>query len=433
MANLVPSYHRTAPAPEAGADEGLNPMADSGKVILAVEAQSSRKRWVFLGLAVLTQLCVAVIRIGIPALVPFIKRELNLSYTAVGLISSFLNGGAATAGIPAGKVVDRVGERMVLGYGTIASGVLVLGFYGVANYMGLLGYLFVIGFMTSTLVPAGGKAVIGWFNRNERGTAMGLRQMAVPLGGAVAAATLPPLAILYGWRFALTAAGIFSIVIGVIALRFYKEPAAAGPGRTGSQNPGIRTVLMRKGIRALLLYSVILSVAQWFYLTFLMLYLTENLHLSIVVGANLLATGQTFGAGGRVFWGLVSDRFFDGRRRPVLFLVGGFAFVMSILCSLLSAQTPLWVITLSVIFLGLTFQGSNGLTHTLATELAGSQMAGLAVGITNSCGFIGVMTLTPLFGLLIDWSGSYSIGWLGVASLILIAVLALAWIREEGL
>ena len=261
---------------------------------------------------------------------------------------------------------------------------------------------------------------------------MGLRQMAVPLGGAVAAATLPSLAILYGWRFALTAAGIFSMVIGVMALRFYEEPAAAGPGRTESQNPGIRTVLMRKGIRALLLYSVILSVGQWFYLTYLMLYLTENLHLSIVVGANLLATGQTFGAGGRVLWGLVSDRLFDGRRRPVLFLVGGFALVMSILCSLLSAQTPLWVITLSVIFLGLTFQGSNGLTHTLASELAGSQMAGLAVGITNSCGFIGVMTLTPLFGFLIDWSGSYAVGWIAVASMLLVAILALPWIKEES-
>ena len=407
-------------------------MNDSGNGTLAVEPQSASKRWLFLGIAVVTQVSVAVVRIGIVVLVPFIKTELNLSYAGIGFISTFLNGGAATAGIPAGKFADRVGERVILSYGTIVSGILVFGIFGLTSYTHLLIYFFLLGFITTTIVPAGGKAVVGWFNKNERGTAMGLRQMAIPLGGAVAAITLPTLALFNGWRFALAVAGILSIVIGLTSLCFYQEPITTIFAGSESQDSGVRALFKRKEIRALLLYAVIMSVGQWFYLVYLILYLTESLHLSIVVGANLLATGQIFGAGGRVLWGLVSDRLFAGKRKPVLMLVAGIAVLTSVLCSLLSAQTPMWAIILSVAFLGLSLQGWNGLTHTLASELAGIQTAGLAVGMTNSSGFIGVMTLTPVLGLLIDRWGSYAIGWLAVASLVLVAILALAWVKEES-
>jgi len=37
-----------------------------------------------------------------------------------------------------------------------------------------------------------------WFAARERGTALGVRQMATPLGGAVAAASLPLLALRFG-------------------------------------------------------------------------------------------------------------------------------------------------------------------------------------------------------------------------------------------
>ena len=40
---------------------------------------------------------------------------------------------------------------------------------------------------------ASGRAVMAWFGADERGLALGIRQMAVPLGGAVAALALPAL------------------------------------------------------------------------------------------------------------------------------------------------------------------------------------------------------------------------------------------------
>ncbi len=78
---------------------------------------NSKKRWFFLGLATLSQVSVAVIRMDIPALMPFIKNELNLSHIKVGLITSVLNGGAAAAGIPGGMAADRWGREWSLPMG----------------------------------------------------------------------------------------------------------------------------------------------------------------------------------------------------------------------------------------------------------------------------------------------------------------------------
>ena len=190
---------------------------------MAISQLSLGKRWGFLGLATLAQVSVAMIRVGITTLVPFIKQDLLLSHVQVGLMSSFLNGGAGAAGIPAGRLVDRVGARLILGYGTVGCGVLVLGIYAITGYKALLVFLCLIGFTSTTLVPAGGKVVASWFSKNERGMAMGVRQTAVPLGGAAAALVLPWLAVDRGWRFALILTATASIATGLLAFRYYQE------------------------------------------------------------------------------------------------------------------------------------------------------------------------------------------------------------------
>lgn len=383
--------------------------------------RNSNKRWFFLALATLSQLSVAVIRMGIPALIPFIKRDLDLRPNQIGLVIAILNGGAAAAGIPAGKAADRIGERIVLAYGTIASGLIILLVYGAANFPALLLLLLFTGFMTTTSVPASGRAVAGWFPQEQRATAMGLRQMGIPLGGAISAVTLPPTAIALGWRVALSLSGLFAIGAGAAALLLYEEPTAGkADRREGPAGPGM-SLLTRKNIQALLGFGFILSVGQWCYLTYLTLYMIETLGFTITLAANLLAVAQICGALGRIFWGLVSDRMFSGRRTPVLILIATLASIMTVLLSLLSHDTPVWLVSLTAAALGLSLQGWNGLGHTLASELAESHMAGLAVGMMNSAGFLGVIAATPVFGLVVEAFG-YRLAWLGLASLIMVAI-----------
>ena len=62
----------------------------------------------------------------------------------------------------------------------------------------LLGVLLVVGAGYSTVQPGGSKSVASWFDGSRRGTAMGIRQAGLPLGAALASATLPLIGAAFG-------------------------------------------------------------------------------------------------------------------------------------------------------------------------------------------------------------------------------------------
>lgn len=394
-------------------------------------SQDLQRRWFFLFIATLAQVSMAVIHLGIPALIPLIQAELRLSRTEVGLLSSVLNGGVVVAAIAAGKTADRFGERLIIAYGAMAAGLIVMGLNWATGFAALFPVLFLLGLATATSTPAGSKAVAGWFRSKERGTAMGLRQMGIPLGGAIAATTLPTLALSYGWRLALSFAGLCAIGMGFTALYLYKEPPFSEGRTEAGPAIGLKELIKRRDIRAVLFYVFILGGSQWCFLTYMELYLAETLGFSITLAASLLALGQLFGVGGRVFWGLLSDRLFGGRRKPTLFLVCFLAILMTLWTSLFSPQTPHWLIWPVVSLLGLTLLGWNGLYLAFVSELAGSKVAGLAIGLSNTGAFLGIVVLPPLFGFLVDRTGSYRVAWMALDGVILVALSALRWVREE--
>ncbi len=260
---------------------------------------------------------------------------------------------------------------------------------------------------------------------------MGLRQMGIPLGGAIAATTLPSLALSYGWRLALAFAGLFTIGMGFAALHLYKEPPLSHLRSEEGAALGVKALIQRRDIQAVLFYVFILGGSQWCYLTYMELYLAETLGFSIRLAASLMALGQLCGVGGRVFWGLLSDRCFRSRRKPTLLVVGFLAILMTVWTSLFTPQTPYWLVWLVVALLGLTLLGWNGLYLAFISELAGSRIAGLAIGLSNTGAFLGIVVLPPIFGFLVDQSGSYRLAWLVLAGMILAGLAVLPRIQEE--
>lgn len=344
----------------------------------------------------------------------------------MGLVSAVLNGGAAAAGVPAGRAVDRVGERLVIGGGAVASGVAVLALHTVTGLTSLLAVLLVLGFLTTVAVPAGGALVHRLFLRNERAMVMGIRQTGVPLGGALSALTLPPIALLYGWRVALDVAAAITVAIGVVVLVAYRDPVeASGIARGSTARLGISQLLRRKEILALALYATMFGGAQWCVLTYLVLYLNESLDVPLLVATSLLAACQVCGVGARVGWGIVSDRLMGGRRAPVMALIGVMGMGGTLALSTFSLDTPYWLIALVVGVLGITLLGWNGLPHVLAPEFVGPSAAGVAVGLINSSGFLGVILFPPLFGLLVDATGTYRISWVALIVLLTVGLLVL--------
>ncbi|MBI2210604.1 MAG: MFS transporter, partial [Deltaproteobacteria bacterium] len=125
------------------------------------------------------------------------------------------------------------------------------------------------------------------------------------------------------------------------------------------------------------------------------------------------------------------DRFFGSRRKPTLLVVGFLAVLMTLWTSLFSPETPHGLVWLVVALLGLTLLGWNGLYLAFVSELAGSRIAGLAIGLSNTGAFLGIVVLPPIFGFVVDETGSYRLAWMSLAAVVLAAVAVLPWVKEE--
>ena len=131
-----------------------------------------------------------------------------LSLSRAGLIAAAPTLGFLVSLIAWGAVVDRIGERRVLVIGLSVTALASAG-AALSPSFALLGVFLVLGGMAaSSANAASGRVVVGWFPPERRGLAMGIRQMALPLGVAFAALTVPQIAESHGvgWALALPTA-----------------------------------------------------------------------------------------------------------------------------------------------------------------------------------------------------------------------------------
>ena len=64
-------------------------------------------------------------------------------------------------------------------------------------------------------------------------------------------------------------------------------------------------------------------------------------------------------------------------------------------------------------------------------ELAGRDRAGAAAGLSHIASALGGLIGPPLFGLMVDWSGSYALGFYGLITLEVAAIVVLTRIAGE--
>jgi nitrate/nitrite transporter NarK len=154
----------------------------------------SRYRWTILALGTVAQASYSAVFLGIPVLAPQFREEYGLTLTQVGVVIAAVSIGSVVTLLPWGLLTDRFGERLVLASGLAAASVALAVAAFSSVYGALVALLVVAGASGASVNAASGRAVLGWFEPSERGFALGIRQTALPLGGAAAALFLPPIA-----------------------------------------------------------------------------------------------------------------------------------------------------------------------------------------------------------------------------------------------
>ncbi len=352
----------------------------------------------------------AALLLGLAAVAEQIRDELGLSLAAVGAILAAPTFGSIATVLAWGALADRIGERAVIatGLAIAAAAMAVTAFADSALALGA--GLAVAGVFGVSANAASGRAVVSWFQRDERGLALGLRHMSTPLGGAAAAALLPVAADAGGLEaaFLALAAGLAtgSLAAFLGLRRPPPEVAEDVAALAGVPRPG---ALRDPSIWVVSLSSATVVLAQISLLSFIALYLHEERGWSVTTAALTLAAVQLGGAAARVVAGVWSDRS-GSRLRPLRLIALSTAIALAVATALLGGPDGLAAAGLAVA--AVLSMAGNGVSFAAVAEMTGPDRVGTALGLQNTVLAVAVAVASPLFGAMAglwSWTTAFAI------------------------
>jgi sugar phosphate permease len=393
----------------------------------------SNYRWVMVGVLWLVHCATYMNIAGLGTLAPFIKTDLVLSSFQFGLLVSAVSIGSALSQMPAGLLSDFLGARIMLAAAVGSIGATIALFSCSPNYAAALLLLLLYGGGVGIVGPSTSKSVMDWFPPIGRATAMGIKQTGVNFGGILAGLLFPVLVLTLAWRNSFLVVGLAQVAVAVLIYRLARE--APAPVRIAPQPLAWGKILrmaMQRDILILGGVAFCFMASQFCFSTYMILFLTQEMGFSIVKAGQYFALAYLVGAGGRVFWSLVSDYFLAGRRKGLLSLVALILLAASLGMGLLSFYPGLSPLLVLLMFaFGVSGIGWNALYLTILGESVGRESTGLATGAGYFYGFLGSLVVPPLFGLLVDTTGHYGWAWLLITGCA-VAILVLLALYREG-
>lgn len=370
------------------------------------EAGQSRAAWTSLVLGVGAQASCTVF-VSAPAfLIPLFHTTRGMSLAQAGTLAAIPTLGMVLTLIAWGALADRVGERWVIAAGLGLTALCAAAAMSVHGYVLLGAFLLAGGMASASTNAASGRVVVGWFPKERRGMAMGIRQMCQPLGVTIAAVTIPTLASAHGVAAALAVPFVLTALFTLGCAIGIRNPPAKAPAKPENgaaaaadrpRNPYRGGFLWR--IHAV---SVLLVVPQFTLSTFGLVWLITQMHWPALAAGVLIGVSQFLGALGRLAVGVLSDRV-GSRVRPL-------RWVAYTACGGMLAVAALDHVTwgaAAAAFLVATCASvaDNGLAFTSVAETAGPAWAGRALGAQNTGQFLAASSVGPLLGVVIGAVG----------------------------
>jgi len=364
----------------------------------------------------------AVMVHGPAFLIPTLHRDLGYSLAEAGLVAAAPTIGVMLTLVLWGLVVDRRGERFALLTGlsvaTLAGAAGALT-HSVPLLAVALGFA---GAASACTNAASGRVVVGWFPPHRRGLAMGVRQMAQPVGVGIAAIGIAVVADRFGVSAAIWLPTALIAVAGVAVALVVLDPPRPERTRQAAPNPYRRDgYLVRIHV-----VSVLLVVPQFVVWTFALAWLVQDRAWSPAAAGTVVALAQVVGAFSRLGVGQVSD-VVGGRMRPLRWVT--WAALASMLALGATAGLDWGVAVLLMVVATAVTVADNGLAFTAVAERAGPFWSGRALGIQNTAQFLGASLVPPLVGLGVSAS-SYPAAFAAAAIFPLLAA-PLVPVREE--
>lgn len=384
------------------------------------------RRWMMLTLGTAAQTVACLFLYGLPYLSDTLRRDGGLSLAQVGLVVACPAVGLVLALVAWGALADRYGERKVIASGLTAAALLLALGSQTRGLVPLGAVLALAGAASASVSAASGRLVLGWFSKEQRGLAMGIRQTATPLGMGIAALTVPPLAERGGVAAPVLGMAVLCAAVAVLVAVCAADPSPPADGRTqqsGKANP-------YRGPRLWRVHgaSALLCVPQFTTGVFALVFLVDVRGWSAVQAGQLLALAQVLGAGSRIAAGRWSDRV-GSRLRPMRQLAWATGAVVGLTAAGAQWPSPATDLLL-IVACGIT-ASTNGLAFTATAEFAGRAWSGRAMGVQNTGQNLAASLTPPALGALITGAG-YASGFVVAAALALAAAFVVPVASERA-
>ncbi|HEY5333196.1 MAG TPA: MFS transporter, partial [Solirubrobacterales bacterium] len=201
------------------------------------EERSPYYRWIVLATVSLASTALSAVQIGLPAIGPVIAEAYGLSLAGVGWALGSVSLGMVCTLLLWGRLLDRRGDRWPLAVGMAGAALALAGAAIFDTLVPVLFALVLAGMAGSVAAVGGGQAILSWFDHGERGFALGIRQMTVPVGGAVGAAALPRVAASGGMTAVLAGLSGFCALAALASAILMRSHGPHSPPRLVKPHP----------------------------------------------------------------------------------------------------------------------------------------------------------------------------------------------------
>jgi MFS transporter, OPA family, glycerol-3-phosphate transporter len=338
---------------------------------------------------------------------PGMQAELGYTKSELGTVLMALKLAYGAGQFINGQLAERFSPRVLLAIGLLGTAALNV-LFGFATALYFLIFIWACnGYVQALGWPPTMRASASWFPAAQRGRAIGIIGTGYQLCGALTFVVAGWSAEKFGWRGALYVPAALLVASAVHMLLFLKDAPGQPAGDLRNAVPVQRANSLRENLVATLsnpalwLVAValcLLDACRYGFTDWGVTHLKEVQGDSVGTAAFKYAVLPFGGIAGAYLSGWATDRFFDGRRAPVI-------------CGLLLALAALAVAYDSVIhwgfgasvtilfFIGFCIFGPQVLlVGTLPVDLARRGTSAAAAGFVNFMGYMGAAAGDKLTG-----------------------------------
>ena len=354
---------------------------------------------------------------------PVLLASLHASSVFVGVYVAIVYGVAMISSQWGAALVRRVGPIRTSVFALVLSvcGVLLI---ATPQWFAALVGAILLGWGYGPITPASSDMLSRTTPPSRLSLVFSVKQTGVPLGGVIAGLVVPGVIAVSSAAWAMVAVAAICVV-GIAlaellrrALDAHRDPQAPLPTLARLVVP-LRFVWSHDLLRRLALCTLVYSIVQLAISSYLVSFLHDDLTWSLVAAGAALSIAQIVAVVGRVFWGLVADRWSGGARLTLLWLAAAMAASSLAMPLLTPALSHAWVIVLVSLYAG-TGIGWNGVYLGTVARVVPHEQAAMATAGSLFFTYFGVMIGSPVFG-----AASGLFGRIGPAYALL--ALPLAW------